>query len=101
MLFVDKKVKSIYLGTEIKQLKSNDIFVIDIAMLSALEEQAFVIGDVMKTIDETYSLRSNTSLIDISDHKSQNFKNKNLSQITTASIKKDKIMRIRIKLTTI
>lgn len=27
-LFVDKKVISIYLGTEIKQLKSNDIFVI-------------------------------------------------------------------------
>lgn len=30
--------------------------VIDIAMLSTLEEQAFVVGDVMKTIDEMYSM---------------------------------------------
>ncbi|HEY6537230.1 MAG TPA: hypothetical protein VIY08_15760 [Candidatus Nitrosocosmicus sp.] len=54
-LFVDKKITSNYIGNEIKQLKKDDVFVIDIAMLSALEEQAFVIGDVMKTIDEMYS----------------------------------------------
>ena len=45
-----------YLGNEIKQLKKDDVFVIDIAMLSTLEEQAFVIGDVMRTIDEMYSI---------------------------------------------
>ncbi|MGN6622574.1 MAG: hypothetical protein ACTHKK_00345 [Candidatus Nitrosocosmicus sp.] len=62
-LFVDNKTTSTYLGKEIKQLKGKDIFVIDIAMLSNLEEQAFVIGDVMKNIDEIYSLGSNISSI--------------------------------------
>lgn len=62
-LFVDNKVTSTYLGKEIKQIKGKDIFVIDIAMLSTLEEQAFVIGDVMKNIDEIYSLGSNISSI--------------------------------------
>ncbi|MGN6348069.1 MAG: hypothetical protein ACTHME_10255 [Candidatus Nitrosocosmicus sp.] len=62
-LFVDNKITSTYLGKEIKQLKGKDIFVIDIAMLSNLEEQAFVIGDVMKNIDEIYSLGSNLSSI--------------------------------------
>ena len=54
-LFIDKKVTSTYLGKEIKQIRSGDVFVIDIAMLSELEQQAFVIGDVMKSIDELYS----------------------------------------------
>ena len=54
-LFIDKKITSRYLGKEIKEISSGDIFVIDLAMLSSLEEQAFVIGDVMKSIDETYS----------------------------------------------
>lgn len=55
-LFVDKKVTSTYLGNEIKRMKKNEVMVIDIAMLSTLEEQAFVVGDVMKTIDEMYSI---------------------------------------------
>lgn len=55
-LFVDKKVTSTYLGNEVKRLKKNEVMVIDIAMLSTLEEQAFVVGDVIKTIDEMYSL---------------------------------------------
>jgi hypothetical protein len=55
-LFVDKKVTSTYLGNEIKRMKKNEVMVIDIAMLSTLEEQAFVVGDVMKTIDEMYSM---------------------------------------------
>jgi hypothetical protein len=54
-LFIDKKVTSTYLGKEIKQICPGDVFVIDIAMLSTLEEQAFVIGDAMKSIDEMYS----------------------------------------------
>ena len=78
-LFVDKKVTSTYLGKEIKQLKSKDIFVIDIAMLSTLEEQAFVIGDVMKNIDEIYSLGPDSSSTSIeSDNKNQNFADKDL-----------------------
>jgi hypothetical protein len=32
----------------------------DIAMLSELEQQAFVIGDIMKSIDEMYSARIQT-----------------------------------------
>jgi uncharacterized protein len=55
-LFVDKKVTSTYLGNEIKKMKKNEVLVIDIAMLSTVEEQAFVIGDVVKTIDEMYSI---------------------------------------------
>jgi uncharacterized protein len=54
-LFIDKKVTSTYLGKEINQVKSGDVFVVDIAMLSTLEEQSFVIGDVMKSIDEMHS----------------------------------------------
>ena len=55
-LFVDKKVTSRYLGKEIKKMKKNEVFVIDIARLPTLDEQAFVVGDVMKTINEIYSL---------------------------------------------
>ena len=55
-LFVDKKVTSTYLGNEIRKMKKNEVIVIDIAMLSTVEEQAFVVGDVMKTIDEMYSV---------------------------------------------
>jgi hypothetical protein len=54
-LFIDKRVTSKYLGKEIRQINSHDIFVVDIAMLSTVEEQSFVIGDVMKSIDEMYS----------------------------------------------
>lgn len=44
---------STYLGKEIMKLNSGDIFVIDIAMLSSLEEQqSFVIGHILNTIDE-------------------------------------------------
>jgi hypothetical protein len=55
-LFVDKKETSTYLGNEIKKMKRNEVFVIDIARLSTLDEQAFVVGDVMRTINEMYSV---------------------------------------------
>lgn len=55
-LFVDKKVTSRYLGKEIKKMKKNEVFVIDIATLPTLDEQSFVVGNVMKTINEIYSL---------------------------------------------
>lgn len=61
-LFIDRKKASTYLGKEIKNLDSGDIFVIDIAMLSSLEEQSFVIGDVLKSIDELYAAQTDTSL---------------------------------------
>jgi hypothetical protein len=54
-MFIDKRKTSIYLGNEIKQIKSGDVFVIDVATISSVEEQGFVVGDLMKSIDEMYS----------------------------------------------
>jgi len=56
-MFTDKKVTSTYLGKEIKKIKSGDVFVIDVGMISSLDEQSFIVGDVMKSIDEMYSSR--------------------------------------------
>ena len=56
-MFIDKKVTSRYLGNEIKKIRRSDIFVIDISMIPTLQEQGFVVGDVMKSIDELYSSR--------------------------------------------
>lgn len=55
-LLSDKKNTSIYLGDEIKNIKKNDIFVIDIASLHSTEEQALVIGDVLKNLNDLYSI---------------------------------------------
>jgi hypothetical protein len=60
-LFTDRKVRSTYLGKEVMKLKRGDVFVIDIAMLPSVEEQAFVVGDVMKSIDQLYSARQTGS----------------------------------------
>src|ERR671914_2300384 len=54
-MFIDKKVTSRYLGNEIKKIRRNNVFVIDISMIPSLQEQGFVVGDVMKSIDEIYS----------------------------------------------
>jgi DNA helicase HerA-like ATPase len=56
-MFIDKKVTSRYLGKEIKKIRRSDIFVIDISMIPTLQEQGFVVGDVMKSIDDLYSSR--------------------------------------------
>jgi uncharacterized protein len=58
-MFTDKRVTSTYLGKEIRKLKAGDILVIDIAMIPTLEEQSFVVADVMKNIDQLYSVRHN------------------------------------------
>ncbi|HEY7109966.1 MAG TPA: hypothetical protein VH415_11080 [Nitrososphaeraceae archaeon] len=71
-LFIDKKVTSTYLGKEIRKIKPGDIFVIDVAMLSTLEEQSFVIGDVMKSIDELYASKEGNS--GVSNDKDNNTK---------------------------
>lgn len=57
-LFVDKRKTSIYLGQEIAKIKSDQVFVIDIAKLPTLEEQALVVGDIMRAVDEMHSARS-------------------------------------------
>jgi DNA helicase HerA-like ATPase len=56
-MFIDQRVTSTYLGKEIKKIRPGDVFVIDISMIPTLEEQGFVVGDVMKSIDELYSAR--------------------------------------------
>ncbi|MDQ3883246.1 MAG: hypothetical protein M3243_04240 [Thermoproteota archaeon] len=56
-MFIDKKVTSRYLGKEVKKIRRGDVFVIDISMIPTLQEQRFVVGDVMKSIDELYSSR--------------------------------------------
>ena len=56
-MFIEHKVTSTYLGKEIKKIRPGNVFVIDIAMIPTLEEQKFVVGDVMKSIDELYSAR--------------------------------------------
>ena len=57
-IFVDRKVGSTYLGNEISNIKSGDVFVIDIAQISSIPEQSFIVGDVMKSVDQIFS--SNT-----------------------------------------
>ena len=54
-MFIDRKVTSMDLGKQIKKIKSDDVFVIDVGMVSSLAEQSFIVGDVMKSIDEMYS----------------------------------------------
>jgi DNA helicase HerA-like ATPase len=54
-LFIDRKITSTYLGKQIRQINSDDVFVIDVGMVPSIEEQSFIVGDVMKSIDEIYS----------------------------------------------
>jgi hypothetical protein len=75
-LFIDKRETSTYLGKEIKQIHAGDVFVVDIAMLSSLEEQAFVIGDAMKSIDEIYSATEMSEELTI-DTETRDYKNNN------------------------
>jgi DNA helicase HerA-like ATPase len=74
-MFIDEKVTSIYIGKEIKQIKPGDVFVIDVGMISSLEEQSFIVGDVMKSIDEMYSARYYSN-----DNDNNKKKNKNKSE---------------------
>jgi hypothetical protein len=76
-MFTDKKLTSTYLGKEIRKIKAGDILVIDIAMIPTLEEQSFVVADVMKNIDQLYSIRHNLddlSYNSSSDSNSHRFK---------------------------
>jgi DNA helicase HerA-like ATPase len=65
-MFTDKQLTSTYVGREIKKIAAGDVFVIDIAMIPTLEEQSFVVADVMKNIDQLYSTRYN--LVDYHDN---------------------------------
>jgi len=57
-LFVSSRsINEVYLGEEIKKIKAGEIYVIDIAKITDEREQAFIIGDVMRSIDEIYGER--------------------------------------------
>jgi DNA helicase HerA-like ATPase len=62
-LFTDKKRRSKYIGDEIRKIKSNNTYVIDISMIPTLQEQSLVVGDVMMAIDELYSAIENRGTI--------------------------------------
>ena len=74
-MFIDRKITSTYLGKQIRQIKSDDVFVIDVGMVSSIEEQSFIVGDVMKSIDEIYS-----SAVDYDNLKRANSKNRGNSK---------------------
>jgi DNA helicase HerA-like ATPase len=72
-MFIDKKITSVYLGKKVRNLKAGEVFVVDIAKISSVEEQAFIVGDVMKSIDEIYS----ESYYNFEDDNEKNIINKN------------------------
>ena len=54
-IFVNQRsIREVYLGEEIKNIKAGEIYVIDIAKITDEREQAFIIGDVMRSLDEMY-----------------------------------------------
>ena len=75
-LFTDKKVTSTYLGNKIKKIKSGDVFVIDVGTIPSLTEQSFIVGDVMKSIDEMYSSREDLDNYDDNNHDRNRSKSK-------------------------
>jgi uncharacterized protein len=77
-MFTDKRLTSTYLGKEIKKIRAGDIFVIDIAMIPTLEEQSFVVADVMKNIDQLYSVRHS---LDDSDYSNGNNNDNNIRRV--------------------
>jgi len=55
-LFVSTRRHEVYLGEEIKKLRGGQVYVIDIFKVSPSEERAaFVVGDVLRGIEEMYS----------------------------------------------
>lgn len=60
-LFVPTRKHEVYLGEEIKKLRGGQVYVIDIFKVSPSEERAaFVVGDVLRSIEEMYSEGSDT-----------------------------------------
>src|SRR2546425_2934158 len=54
-LLVNSRGTSAYLGEEIGRIQPGQTAVVDIARITSTEEQAFVIGDVMRNLDKIYS----------------------------------------------
>jgi uncharacterized protein len=75
-MFIDGKITSTYLGKQIRQIKANDVFVIDVGKVSSIEEQSFIVGDVMKSIDEIYSSAGDYDYDNVRRKITNNSKNK-------------------------
>jgi len=56
-IFPLSRGNAVYLGEEVRDIRGGQAFVIDINRIDSDEEQAFIIGDVMRSIDEMYSQR--------------------------------------------
>jgi hypothetical protein len=54
-LLVNSRGTNAYLGEEIGRIQPGQIAVVDIARITSTEEQAFVIGDVMRNLDKIYA----------------------------------------------
>jgi DNA helicase HerA-like ATPase len=55
-LFIPIRKHEVYLGEEIKKLRGGQVYVIDIFRVSPSEERAaFVVGDVLRSIEEMYA----------------------------------------------
>lgn len=52
-VFANKRTSEVYIGDELKNIKSGDVYVIDIFRIHR-NLQPFVVGDVIKTINELY-----------------------------------------------
>ncbi|MEM3448331.1 MAG: ATP-binding protein [Nitrososphaerota archaeon] len=62
-LFVNQRSQTeVYLGEEIKKIKAGEIYIIDIAKITDEREQAFIIGGVMRSIDEMYGERKSEEI---------------------------------------
>jgi len=62
-LFVEQRSeREVYLGEKIKEIKAGEVYVIDIANIADEREQAFIIGDVMRSLDEMYAQRESSEI---------------------------------------
>jgi len=53
-LFPDAAGEAVDLGDEIVRIRRGHVYVIDMARITATEEQAFIVGDVMSRLEEAY-----------------------------------------------
>lgn len=57
-IFPQSRGKAVYLGEEMAAIRAGQVFVVDINRIGSDEEQAFIIGDVMRNINDMYSQKA-------------------------------------------
>jgi DNA helicase HerA-like ATPase len=58
MIFSSSRGRAVYLSEEIASIQPGQVFVVDINRIGSDEEQAFIIGDVMRKINEMYGQKT-------------------------------------------